>query len=46
MLSENITATNKMRALKRELHSELAKAMLVHEEIEYDDFIAKASRID
>jgi transposase InsO family protein len=46
MLGENITATNKMRALKRGLHSELAKAMLVHEGMEYDDFVAKASRID
>jgi hypothetical protein len=46
MLSENITATNKMRALKRRLYSELAKAMLVHEEMKYDDFIAKASRIN
>jgi hypothetical protein len=35
-----------MRALKHRLYSELAKAMLVHEGIEYDDFIAKTSRID
>jgi hypothetical protein len=35
-----------MRALKCRLYSELAKAILVHEEIEYDDFITKISRID
>jgi hypothetical protein len=35
-----------MRALKRRLYSKLAKVILVHEEIEYNDFITKASRIN
>jgi hypothetical protein len=46
MLGESVTPTNKMRTLKRGLHSELIKAILVHEGMEYDDFVSKASRID
>jgi hypothetical protein len=35
-----------MHALKRELYSELTKAILVHERIEYNNFITKTSRIN
>src|SRR5437667_1223563 len=42
----DVKKREKMRVLKRGLHDDLKKAMLVHEGLDYDEFVSKASRID
>jgi len=41
----DVKKREKMRVLKRGLHDDLKKAMLVHEGLDYDEFVSKASRI-